>query len=230
VLTVTPQERLALGVTALLLTLGAGARILAAPLAPVEWQQKDAAGADTDREHPAEATRRAAAKERARERVRGEPLADGERIDPSRATADEIDRLPRVGPALAGRIVAWRTSHGPFRTLAELDSVPGVGPTLLAGLAPHLTLPPAPAAAKPAAPAGRAGRGSPEAPGAPLDLNGATAAELDALPGIGPVLARRLVEWREANGPFRSIDELEKVPGIGPSMRRKLAAHLRVGP
>jgi competence ComEA-like helix-hairpin-helix protein len=224
-LSVTPQERLALGVTALLLTLGAGARILAAPPPPVEWQQKAGPAADTPLEHPAEATRRAAEKEKARERVRSEPLAEGEKIDPNRATVDEIDRLPRVGPALAARIVEWRQEHGPFRTLAELDSLPGVGPMLLAGLAPHLSLPAAP---PPPARAARVVK-APAATAGPLDLNRATAQQLDALPGIGPVLAKRVVEWRDANGPFRSLEELEKVPGIGPSLRAKLGAALRVG-
>jgi len=59
------------------------------------------------------------------------PLLPGERIDLDRADVSEITRLPRVGPALAQRIVAWRAEHGPFGSLARLDSVPGVGPKLL---------------------------------------------------------------------------------------------------
>ncbi len=59
------------------------------------------------------------------------PLLPGERIDLDRADVSEITRLPRIGPALAQRIVAWRTEHGPFGSLARLDSVPGVGPKLL---------------------------------------------------------------------------------------------------
>ena len=50
----------------------------------------------------------------------------------------------------------------------------------------------------------------------PIDLNRASAAELEALPRVGPALARRIVDDREANGPFRSIDELDRVRGIGP--------------
>lgn len=55
----------------------------------------------------------------------------------------------------------------------------------------------------------------------PINVNTATAAELERLPGIGPVLATRIIDEREANGPFVSIDELERVSGIGP---KKLAA------
>ena len=48
-----------------------------------------------------------------------------------------------------------------------------------------------------------------------LELNRATRAELEALPGIGPVLAERIVAWREANGPFVSVEQIMDVEGIG---------------
>jgi competence protein ComEA len=63
------------------------------------------------------------------------PLLPGERIDLDNADVSEITRLPRIGPALAQRIVAWRTEHGPFGSLARLDSVSGVGPKLLDAIA-----------------------------------------------------------------------------------------------
>jgi len=76
------------------------------------------------------------------------PLQPGERIDVNQANAVELTRLPRVGPALAERIVQWRTAHGPFHSLAALDSVPGVGPKLLEGLRNAISfsgeVPPAP--------------------------------------------------------------------------------------
>jgi competence protein ComEA len=62
-----------------------------------------------------------------------------------------------------------------------------------------------PAASPGAAPAG----------GAPLDLNTASAAQLDQLPGVGPVLAQRIVDYRTQHGAFRSVDELRQVSGIG---------------
>ena len=75
----------------------------------------------------------------------------------------------------------------------------------------------------PAAP-GEAG-GSPLSPGsgALLNLNTATAAELDGLPGIGPVLAQRIVDHRTSAGPFGSVEELDDVPGIGPTIAAELA-------
>ena len=53
-----------------------------------------------------------------------------------------------------------------------------------------------------------------DAPGSALDLNRSTAIELTRLPGIGAVLARRIVDAREADGPFSSVDELRRVPGV----------------
>lgn len=67
------------------------------------------------------------------------PLLPGERIDVDRADVSEITRLPRVGPALAQRIVAWRSEHGPFGSLARLDSVSGVGPKLLDAILPYVS-------------------------------------------------------------------------------------------
>lgn len=63
-----------------------------------------------------------------------------------------------------------------------------------------------------------AGGGAPGAAGAPLDLNAADAGALDALPGIGPVLAERIVAHRDEVGPYDSVDDLESVSGIGPSV------------
>ncbi len=58
---------------------------------------------------------------------------------------------------------------------------------------------------------------TPPAPRGPLDLNHADAAALEALPRIGPSLARRIIEDRERNGPFHAVEDLERVRGIGPA-------------
>ena len=54
------------------------------------------------------------------------------------ASAEELQRLPRVGPVLAARIVAERQARGPFRTVADLERVPGIGQRTAARLAPLL--------------------------------------------------------------------------------------------
>lgn len=60
-------------------------------------------------------------------------------------------------------------------------------------------------------------------PGSRVNLNTASAGELDALPGIGPVLAERIVAYRTAEGPFTGVDQLDDVPGIGPATAAELA-------
>ncbi len=64
----------------------------------------------------------------------------------------------------------------------------------------------------------------------PLDLNAATLADLDALPGIGPALAQRIVDYRTERGRFASIDELANVAGISPRMVDELRPLVTVGP
>jgi competence protein ComEA len=59
-------------------------------------------------------------------------------------------------------------------------------------------------------------------PSAPLDLNTATLEQLDALPGIGPVTAQKIIDYRTQHGAFHSVSELEGVPGIGPSHMAQL--------
>ncbi|MEO0511298.1 MAG: ComEA family DNA-binding protein [Planctomycetota bacterium] len=71
----------------------------------------------------------------------------------------------------------------------------------------------------------------PEAPASPfaqtVDVNTATAAELDLLPGIGPARAAAIIESRETKGPFRSVDDLQRVSGIGPKTAEKLSPYVR---
>ncbi|MFB4311092.1 helix-hairpin-helix domain-containing protein [Actinomadura sp. GTD37] len=79
---------------------------------------------------------------------------------------------------------------------------------------------PPPGAAAPPAASG--------APGMPLDLNAATSDQLDDLPGVGPVLAQRIVAYRTEHGGFRSVEQLQEVSGIGPSRFTDLKPMVRV--
>lgn len=186
------------------------------------------------------------------------PLAPGERVDVDRAPADELQRLPRVGPALARRIVEEREAHGPFGSLAALGRVTGVGPRLKRDLESHVTFGGVAPAATPrselaspgvggdaaalllsrsAAPGGSmdrlvwvgtsAGRSpapapTPRACARAPDLNHATVAGLLCLPGIGEVLAERIVAERTAHGPFRDIADLARVRGLGKARIERL--------
>ena len=65
-------------------------------------------------------------------------------------------------------------------------------------------------------------------PGSPLDLNTATAVQLDTLPGVGPVTATKIIAWREEHGRFSRVEELQEVSGIGPKTYAEIAPHCRV--
>jgi competence protein ComEA len=130
------------------------------------------------------------------------PLGAGEKIDPNRATALELTRLPRVGLSLAQRLVADRDSNGPFRSLADLDRISGVGPGLLRVMGPHLLL-----------------SAEAEPPSLSiLNLNTASASEIERLPLIGPSRAVAIVAWRERHGSFKNLDDLVLVPGVSRRM------------
>jgi competence protein ComEA len=89
-------------------------------------------------------------------------------------------------------------------------------------------------AGAPGAPSGPAAAGAglpvggPAGPAGPIDLNTATVAELDTLPGVGPVLAQRILDWRAQHGRFASVDQLSDVSGIGDARMAQLRDLVRV--
>jgi competence protein ComEA len=72
------------------------------------------------------------------------------------------------------------------------------------------------------APPGTAGAEGAPASGSKVSLAVATVEQLDELPGIGPVTAQKIVDWRTAHGPFASVEDLDDVPGIGPAKVEQL--------
>lgn len=223
----TPDEQRALAFIAALLLLSAAVRVAALP-EPLD--PPAAAGFDLDG-HIAASERAAAERER-----RSQPLGRGERIDPNTAPEAELDRLPGVGPSLARRIVEARGA-GRFRSVSDLTRVPGLGQATAERLAPHLTLAAGPvrmddaprrsARARAAGGVG-GGRANTAATAAALDINTASAEALTSLPGVGPVLAARIVAYRDSAGPFVTVDSLRAVPGIGPATLARIRPRVRV--
>lgn len=64
---------------------------------------------------------------------------------------------------------------------------------------------------------------------AAVDLNTATQSELESVKGLGPAKAKAIIEYRQKNGPFKSVNDLDKVKGFGQASIRKLASELTVG-
>jgi competence ComEA-like helix-hairpin-helix protein len=170
-------------------------------------------------------------------------------LDLNRATAQDLDALPGLGPALAQRIVDYRKAHGPFNQISDLSAVPGIGPHNLPRLAPYLGLGGPEAVAPPdweaAMRTRQSGSGTytesqkerlpgskiglqPKTPGRVIDPNRASQADLETLPGIGPVLARRIIAYRRVHGPYKKIADLRKVSGIGAKKLAKLKPYLTI--
>ena len=78
------------------------------------------------------------------------------------------------------------------------------------------------------APSGTSGSGSAQQPGGKVNINSATPSDFENLPGIGPVLAQKIVDYRDQHGPFRSIQDLMKVSGIGQKKFDSLSAYVTV--
>jgi competence protein ComEA len=135
-------------------------------------------------------------------------------------------RRPGLIKAPAGSRVAdvLALAGGPLRgvdlTTLNLARQVTDGEQIIVGQSP----PTPPANAPPATPSTGGG------PSAltPVNLNTATLDQLDALPGVGPVLAQRILDYRTQNGPFTTIDQLQEVPGVGPKKFDSLKPHVRL--
>jgi competence protein ComEA len=160
-------------------------------------------------------------------------LTSAPTVAPAPAVADETTSVPllvhvlgavtRPGVyELAGdaRVVDVIALAGGFTDAADRSSVNLARPladgeqlrVLAIGETPPQAPAPPPGAGAPSSPDTAPGASS---PASKLDLNTATALELEELPRIGPAMATRIVEWRDTNGPFASVDDLLQITGIG---------------
>jgi competence protein ComEA len=227
------EERRALGVVLALLFTATGARWLERPR---DLALDGAVAVDIAAlEHESRAARPSSpGRGRGKSDAAGAP---GPLIDPNTASVEELQRLPGVGPAMAARIAAERDAR-PFASAAELQRVRGIGPAQASKLAEYVSLPadgPTPsAAAGTVRGAGLTGGQMLEtprsAPAGAIDLNRASAAELQTLSGVGPVLAARLVARRDSAGGFADWAAVDAVPGVGPALLARLKAQARLGP
>ena len=157
---------------------------------------------------------RAVAAHRDTSAVAGRELQQGETLDPDRASARDLDRLPGVGMRLAKEIVADREIRGPFGSPEALLRVDGIGPAGLRRLEPFLRF----QGSRLASPAHRE----------TANLNTMTRTDLERLPGVGPSLAGAILAYRDKYGPFADLRELERVPGVGPKLVAKLSEKVAI--
>lgn len=135
---------------------------------------------------------------------RGAPLLAGQRVDLNRDDRQALMHLPGVGASTAQRLTAAQALQTPH----DMLDTRGVGPTLFTAVHPLVWTPSPPPRPAPT----------------PVNFNTDDASRLVDLPGVGPVLAGRIVEERVAAGPFESARDLRRVHGIGPTKAAALAA------
>jgi competence ComEA-like helix-hairpin-helix protein len=156
-------------------------------------------------------------------------------LDLNAATEEELQLVPGIGPVLSARIIDHRRHFGRFDAVEGLREVHGMGPQSVERVRPFLYVTRS-ASSDPrslTAPEGQSSaiqaKGkSHQLGGAPVDLNRATREQLMNLPGIGPVLADRIIANRTANGPFRSVADITRVPGIKGKTLEKVRPFVRV--
>ena len=159
----------------------------------------------------------AAAKTKDTAKAKGSPAAKTKaaKVDLNTATADELEELPGVGPARSAAIIKAR----PFKTVADLKKLDEIPARLYDEIAPRLTVSEPTSTPKKAATRAMTKGGAPKAKATvkeatavvgKVDLNTATADELQELPSIGPARAEAIIKAR----PFKAVDDLKKVEDV----------------
>ncbi len=143
-------------------------------------------------------------------------------LDLNTAGVEELQLLPGIGPVKAEAILSYRESKGGFASVEELLEVSGIGERTLGKIKEYVIVNPQNVQNS----TGSKNRIVSEKQ--LLNVNLASQEELERLPGIGPVKAKAIVDFREKNGPFKSVEDLVQIPGIGEKTLEKLLPYITV--
>ena len=133
-------------------------------------------------------------------------------VDINSASSAQLQTLPGIGPVTARKILQFRIDNGGFQTPDQLLDVSGIGPATLENIRPLLSANDPPLLT---APTDATFDFEVPSPSKKLNINTASAAELESLNGIGPAKAAAILAYRAINGNFETVNQLTRVKGIG---------------
>ncbi|TVQ89960.1 MAG: hypothetical protein EA397_13450 [Deltaproteobacteria bacterium] len=142
----------------------------------------------------------------------GDPLLVAIPVDLNLADAETLRAVPGLGDESARAILEDRLRRGPFYAVDDLTRVSGIGAETVASIRAMVTV----------------GEIGPRPKPGRLDLNRASASQLERLPGIGPVTAARIVVDRDENGPYDQVEDVMRVRGVGRKILAKIRPHVLV--
>jgi competence protein ComEA len=146
--------------------------------------------------------------------------AAAEKIDVNSADPAALESLPQVGPVNAKKIIDKR----PYKSLNDLEAKAGLSARTVEAIKGHVVFGKAPAATAGKAASAKTSE-KPSAGSRKVDVNSADVEELATLPGIGPALAKAIIDGR----PYGTFDDLDEVKGLGPSKLAKIKDLVAVG-
>ena len=163
------------------------------------------------------------------------------KVDVNSADSETLQTLPGVGPAIAQNIIDGR----PYHKLADLEKVKGLGKAKVDALKTQVKIGPSKTASHATASTSKAGDVREKTPtthpltptgdtsgklaaGEKININKATAEDLDRLPGIGPVKSQAIIDYRNEHGGFKTVEEIQQVKGIKEGEFSKLKDHIKV--
>lgn len=163
-----------------------------------------------------------------------------QQININTASAGELMSLPRVGSCTAARIIEYRKRHGKFICVKELLNVKGIGPKTLAKIQEgicigtnsinHSDMPPVQVSSTiHGTKTGSVATPKMQKQRFPININIASASELEALPGIGPAKARAILDYRNTQGLFQKIEDITMVKGIGEKIFEQIKLLITTG-
>jgi len=145
-------------------------------------------------------------------------------VNVNTASQAQLESLPGIGPSKAQAIIEHRTNKGSFKSLQDLDAVPGIGKATLEKLSSHVVFDGESTSVPKGASSKSPGTSKPSSNTGVININTAGQADLQSLPGIGPSKAVAIIQERQSNGPFSSCNDITRVKGVGKSTAANMAS------